>query len=214
MELSRKIRGARGVLDWTQEDLAVQAGVSKPSVDRIERGNNPSGRTRLKITNALERQGVYLSRNRIEYDDNPIVILKNKNPLDCYLDLLSDVERVLAQHRNPELLIAHADDRVSPQAVNAQYDSLRADGVAMRQLIEEGNPELRFPAEEYRCIPSAFFINRVTVIYGDCVATVTAGESQISIFRDPVNAERERNMFELLWSTLAPPVESQSDGAA
>ena len=202
MDFARKIRGARGILGWSQEELAQQSSISKPSIERIERGKVPSGRTMQKLVRILEANGVYLSRNGIEYDDNPVVMLRDKNPIDCYLKLLEDVERVLSDIRKPELLIACADDRVSPPAVNRQYDALRTSGVRMRQLVEEGNQDIRFPSEEYRYIPSRYFTNRVTLIYEDCVATVTAGESAIMILRDPVNAARERNTFELLWATL------------
>ena len=64
------------------------------------------------------------------------------------------------------------------------------------------------PVQEYRAIPSIHFVNRVSLIYGNNVATVTAGENTITILRDPVNAERERGTFNLLWSLLDIPLES------
>ena len=36
--LSAQIRGARGLLGWSQSDLAQRAGVSLPTLNRIERG--------------------------------------------------------------------------------------------------------------------------------------------------------------------------------
>lgn len=35
---ARKIRGARAVLGWSQSELASRAGLSQPSIHRIERG--------------------------------------------------------------------------------------------------------------------------------------------------------------------------------
>jgi transcriptional regulator with XRE-family HTH domain len=211
MEFARQIRGARAVLNWTREDLAERSGLSVPGIGNIESGASPTGRTQRRIERAFANAGVSFTRNGIEYSDSPIVILSDDDPEACYLLLLDDVARVLVTEPKPELLIAYADDRASPPSVNEMYRKLRADGVAMRQLVEAGNSHLMGALDEYRCIPSTFFINRVTVIYGANVATVTAGESRITIFRDPVNAARERNTFNLLWSKLDPPTESTAD---
>lgn len=211
MDFAEKIRGARAVLNWTREDLADRSGLSVPGIVNVEKGGSPTARTQERIVRAFENAGVFFTRVGIEKDDSPIVILSHDNQEDCYLLLLDDVARVLKTERNPELLIAYADDRVSPSDVNDKYREIRAAGAAMRQLVESGNTYLLGPLDEYRCIPSEFFINRVTVIYGGNVATVTAGESRITIFRDPVNAARERNTFDLLWSALEPPTESTAD---
>ena len=38
LELARMIRGARAVLGWSQSELAGRAGLSQPSIHRIEQG--------------------------------------------------------------------------------------------------------------------------------------------------------------------------------
>ena len=211
MKFARKIAAARAILQWTMADLSDQAGCSALTVQKIESGSSPNARTQKKIIRAFENAGIFFTRNGIEQDDNPIVILSDEKPETCYLRLLDDVFRVLSTTPRAELLIMCADDRVSSPAVNDQYRKIRAKGAEMRQLVEEGNSYLLGPREEYRCIPSECFINRVTVIYGDNVAIVTAGENKITIIRDAVNAARERNTFNILWSILKEPTESTAD---
>lgn len=211
MDFASKTRAGRAIMKWTMATLAERADVSELTIQKIENGSSFTDRTEKKIVRAFENAGVFFTRTGVERDDGPIVILSDERPEACYLLLLDDVYRVLKDKPRAELLITYADDRVSTAAINDQYRKMRASGVRMRQLVEEGNSYLLGPLDEYRCIPSSHFINRVTVIYGDNVAIVTDGENRITIIRDAVNAARERNTFNLLWSTLKPPTESTAD---
>ena len=54
-------RAARGLLDWTQEDLAAAADVSRSTVRDFEKGRHYLNRTSAgQITAAFERAGVVL----------------------------------------------------------------------------------------------------------------------------------------------------------
>lgn len=52
-EIAAKIHKARVSLDWTQQELAERARVSRPSVARIERGDDVSTATLEKVAAAL-----------------------------------------------------------------------------------------------------------------------------------------------------------------
>lgn len=52
-------RAARGLLGWTQKDLADRSGVSTPTVVGFERGENrPQAATLAKLVACLERAGI------------------------------------------------------------------------------------------------------------------------------------------------------------
>lgn len=54
-------RGARGLLNWSQADLALQAGVSRSTVKDFEQGRHELHRaTEAQICRALECAGVRL----------------------------------------------------------------------------------------------------------------------------------------------------------
>jgi transcriptional regulator with XRE-family HTH domain len=54
-------RAARGLLDWTQEELAERAGVSRSTVRDFEKGRHELQRaTAAQIVLALEQAGVLL----------------------------------------------------------------------------------------------------------------------------------------------------------
>ncbi len=212
MDFAGKIRSGRAYLGWTQEKLADQADLSFQGIQKIERGETqPTARTQAKIVRAFEKHGVIFTARGIEFEEFPIIFIEGNTHETCYMQLLQDAFEHLQEHKNKELLIMYADDKVSPPSVNDMYRKMRAAGVRMRQLIQEDNTYIIGPLNEYRYIPKAFFINRVTLIYGDRIATETANFNRAIIKVDPVNAEIQRNTFNMLWSILKQPTVSTSD---
>src|SRR5262249_44229697 len=55
-----QVRAARGLLGWSQSELAKRAGLSLPTVKRVEAGGGPrvSDEARRRIQQALETGGV------------------------------------------------------------------------------------------------------------------------------------------------------------
>lgn len=61
MILIEQIRAARGLLGWSQTDLAGKAGLSLPTIKRMEReagGLAVSGDAKERVRTALEKAGV------------------------------------------------------------------------------------------------------------------------------------------------------------
>jgi transcriptional regulator with XRE-family HTH domain len=59
--LPEHCRGARGLLNWSQTDLALQAGISRSTVKDFEQGRHELHRaTEAQIRKALEVAGVRL----------------------------------------------------------------------------------------------------------------------------------------------------------
>lgn len=211
MELASKIKGGRAILGWTRDDLAERSGLSAPGIRLIEQGGSPNVRSQNKIIRAFEKQGLIFLETGIELRECPVYFTHGKNHEEAYLKLLDDVSEHLHGMQNPELLIMNSDDRLSSPTVNNRYRELRARGVRMRQLIQDGNSYIIGPLSEYRCIPQKLFINRVTLIYGDCIANETSDTCRGVIKIDPVAADIQKNLFEILWSTLPQPKETIAD---
>ena len=61
-----QMRAARGLLGWSQSDLANEAGLSLPTIKRAETGLGPkvSDEAREKIQSTLEKAGIeFISEN-------------------------------------------------------------------------------------------------------------------------------------------------------
>lgn len=52
--VARAVRDARTARGWSQAELATRAGVSRPTVARLEIGRSVSSTTLLKVADALE----------------------------------------------------------------------------------------------------------------------------------------------------------------
>jgi transcriptional regulator with XRE-family HTH domain len=59
---TEQLRAARGLLGWSQSELAAHAGLSLPTVKRLEAGFGPrvSDEARAKLQRAIEAAGVDL----------------------------------------------------------------------------------------------------------------------------------------------------------
>src|SRR5215471_6614020 len=65
--LIRQIKAARALLGWSQEDLAAMAGVSVPTVKRLEAADGLLGGredTGIKLRGALERAGIEFTNGK------------------------------------------------------------------------------------------------------------------------------------------------------
>ena len=57
----QQLRGARAMLGWTQQQLATRAGISLPSIKRLERGDGALAirlDTLQKLQTAFEKAGI------------------------------------------------------------------------------------------------------------------------------------------------------------
>lgn len=55
---SAAVRSGRNALGWAQKDLAMYAGVSLPTIARIETGGNPQATTLLQLIKLFETRGI------------------------------------------------------------------------------------------------------------------------------------------------------------
>ncbi|MDD9900264.1 MAG: helix-turn-helix transcriptional regulator [Alphaproteobacteria bacterium] len=204
-----QIRAARGLLNWSQKDLAARSGISNISITHYESGKTtPHRETQDKIIQALELEGVVFTMHGVEMKTDTVTTIEGEG---WYMRLLDDVYYSLMDKKDAELLILCADDAVSPPAVNNRYRKIRNAGIAMRQLVKEGNTYLMGPLKEYKYIPAKKFRNYVSLVYGDKVAICTDNNSKALIFKDAQLSETWRNIFDVLWDELSPPKESTAD---
>lgn len=206
----RQIAAARALLKWTQKDLADRARLSVIAIKKIEAGDtNPRETSIVRIIEAVREAGVEFTQNGgAEYKKDYITIIEGE---DCYLRLLDDVFYTLKDDEDKQLLISCADDQVSPREVNAMYNKMRRNGIKMRQLVEEENCYLMGELHEYRYLPKDFFLNRVTLAYGNKVAFVLKNETKITIIEDTDMAVVSKNLFNLLWTLLPKPSKTLAD---
>ena len=211
MKNGRQLTAARALLNWTLDDLAKKSDVARATIARVENNEvSPNSSTLNKIIHAINQAGVKFTENGVETIDYPVFMTSGKTHEEAYLELLKDARKHLndVNVQNKELLIMYSDDQVSSTPVNNVYREMRQNGIRMRQMIKEGNTYLLGHIDEYRYIPKELFINRVTLIYGNRVANETSDVLHGVIREDSLQAEIQRNNFNILWNFLNKPTES------
>lgn len=215
-----QIRAARALKNWSQTDLAERTGLAVPTIANIELGKQMPGKNTIeKIIYAFTLAGINFTERGVEKKDEKskfVSLLKHDEDENIYITLVEDILYTLANCEDDdkrEVLIFCGDDRISPPSINQLYKKMRNLGIRHRQLSEEGNTYLLAPIEEYRYVPKKYYLNNVTLVYGDkyaiCLGNVNSEKpDEIIIMNDEGAARIHRNIFELLWSQLPKPKKS------
>lgn len=206
-----QIRAARGITGWSQTELAERAGVSLPAVTDCEKERAKTSReTYEKFAKAFEQEAVFFTDNGIEKRNTATYEITGPY---WWQDVLDDVYYELLDQKDAEFLLLFADDRESSEEVNNRIRKIRNLGVKMRQLIAEGNTYLMGAVGEYRWVPKEYFLNRVTLIYGNKVVICAEDNTKALVVKDQGLAVTWRNLFNLLWSgaQLLEPDRSTAD---
>lgn len=205
----RQIRAARALLDWSQEDLAENSGLSIATIRKIETGHiSPRDKTMGSIVSAMEQANVEFTPSMgVRLRSNEITVIDGE---DAYLRLLDDIFHTM-KDRGGEVLVWNADNSVSPQSVVDSEVRMRRSGIKFRFLVEEGDTHLYFPLDEYRWVPKKYYRNTVQEVYGNKVAlslypnmTTQKVKGVITIDSAPL-AESMRNAFNFMWENCRKP---------
>ena len=213
MYLPYQIRAARGIANWTQIELAERAGLSHSAIRDAEdetKKRKTLAHTYEKIRAAFEVESIYFTERGAEKRTSSIYEISGDG---WWGKVLDDVYYTLMDKKNAELLCMFIDDSKSPPDVVGRIRKIRNLGIRMRNLVRQGDTFIRGPIEEYRYVPKRYFLNYVTLIYGDKLAVCAENNTKAIITREPQLVETWRNSFEMLWQgvVLDKPLESALD---
>ncbi|MEJ0062756.1 MAG: helix-turn-helix transcriptional regulator [Alphaproteobacteria bacterium] len=201
----RQIRGARGLLGWSMEDLADKTGVNRITIRQIENEDvQPQERTLASILTAFDKEG-------IEFQDNEGVCIRKHQMRSYsgkagYRQLLDHVyETVKKGGRIRQFNFG--DDRYFPLSDDSVVEHIRRmeeiEGLEARVLVQEG--EIGTPVSycSYRTLDAAYADMAPWYLYGDTlILPLTEGGNRrecVSIHSKQV-AERYVREFDLFWN--------------
>jgi DNA-binding XRE family transcriptional regulator len=212
------MRAARGLLAWSQAQLAETAGVARVSIKNIEKDiTAPRKDTIEAIQKAFEDHGVeFLSGNGVRMKDEIITVYEGGDGLEDFKKLLDDIyQTMLLEGEGSEVLISGleegnpAKDPEELALVTEQIDRLTKIGVSERLLAREGDTNFSAPWHYYRWMPSEGFIPVPLYIYGSKIALSTDKPPYKSIvINNPLFAASCRHLFNFAWerSKVPPPI--------
>lgn len=207
-----QIKAARGLLDWTQGDLAAKSGLSLTAINNLERRIVlPRVATLATIRETFEQNG-------IEFTEGPGVRLRGEA-----FEFIK-FEGADAIDRQTDDVLAHvgtggyiwccgSDDRnfeiVAPEAQARYLAHIRAHQIDERILVPHGNRNFLSPPSAYRWLPEDSIGNLHWVVYADRVCWILWDRiPRCIILRSPTLAEGHRRQFLFLWGLAKEPESS------
>lgn len=200
-----QVKAARALLDWKQEDLAKESGLSAASVALLEQGKgSPREATWAAIRAAFENNG-------IEFTPDPGVRLrKDKFNLQIFeghesiLKVWRDIESCYAQ-TGGEVLLSGVDERIWIQKYGEELkqalDWRGGSKIITRFLIAQGDYLLTADPKYYRAIPKYLFQQTPYYVYADRIAIINWAPPQtVMLIQNALMAETFRRQFEFNWS--------------
>lgn len=202
-------RAARGLLDWTQQDLSDASGLSKTAINNFEKGHSDIKReSQRAIRLAFESADIeFIGEEGLKKNAENASLLKGPY---MYGTLAEDIANTL-QHYDSELIMFNISVQVmSHLPKSLKQNNSKNHNFAKRIICSEGaavkaedNIEIRWSPQSPQ--PTGL----PTFIYGPKLAVQLWDESMIIVINSQEAAQAERRRFERLWSgSIVPDAES------
>jgi transcriptional regulator with XRE-family HTH domain len=205
---SRQIRAARGLIGWTQTDLAESTGLSRSTIAAIEK---EAGNPTLDIINRIravfeENQVEFLSQEGVRFRQP--IIYQDDLP-DANRRLLEDIYTVSSEFKFKtgisDILIFGLQEEDAQRSVGEyltdHVERLKGSGLREKVLCGPDTRTFVAPRSWYRRLPDLDPSQSPIHIYGDKIAIVhwRPKEFVIVIESNPI-ATTCRAMFYQLWN--------------
>lgn len=207
-----QIRGARGILNWSQSDLAERTGISATSIGSIENGQStPRANTLHVIQKAFEDASIeFIGREGVRIRRSDVRVFEGKNG---FLSFYEDIYETLKE-KPGEVLVSNVNERdferwLGKENVDSHVSRMKkVEGITYKITIREGdNYYLATPDyAEYRWIPKDQFASVPFYVYGDKLAIVLFNDEPTVIIIDyPSVSDAYRIQFNAMWHSAKIP---------
>ncbi len=201
-----QIRAGRALLDWTQDDLAGAAGLSKPAINNIERRlAKPRTETLLLVQSAFEKAGIEFIEGGARFRSE-VLNVRVLEGSESVTRLLWDVLDTLAlRTENKELLVSGIQEQrfvdICGDKFSEYLQKVKELGIRERLLALEHDDFFVTDPECYRWVPSNIFSQVPYFVYGDKYAIILWGPPQkIVLIQNEAIAENYRQQFYAHWT--------------
>lgn len=199
-----QIRAARGILGWSQTELADQAGLTQRTITDIETGKSrPSYAALTSIESVFSQSGVEFIEGGVREKKDNLTVLKGDNFANRFVDFMYNtiesqgLKETLLNGINQEHLPAEGRAKVM------EYISkINALGVEERILVPETMDPQFMTGEphQYRGLAWDYFSDTTpTFIFGNYYAVMMFDIQEVWIIKNKSFANFQRQQFELMW---------------
>ena len=200
-----QIRAARALLDWSQQDLADAASVSKDTVKNYELSNNkPNTQTLTRIVGALEVAGIEFLSDGIRNVKREIQVFEGTQGLKQMFDLvyeacLKDTELAIrVANAEEDLFIKWMGEHDEPHRARMSKLGPRY----IRALVKEGAKNMIASAyAQYKSLDKDQFGKISIYIFGGKTALIemTTEICKVTLVHNPTLSDTMSKFFDLVW---------------
>lgn len=211
MPTIEQIRAARALLDWSQSDLADNAGLSQTGIARIENGTNkPNSNTLEKIKKAFDIADIeFLGESGVKKRANEVKTLKGQDGFRRFMD---DVYETVKE-TGGEISVYNVNEKnwikwmgeEEYKSHAARMKNLKTH-LHFRIIIQEG--DFYFIANEfaqYKWFPKELFKESSFYAYGNKLALLNFEKEDVSIMmlNQKDFTDSFRVLFDIAWDHIA-----------
>jgi transcriptional regulator with XRE-family HTH domain len=206
----KQIAAARQLLDWSQADLAERAGVSKPSVIRIEKDlMGVKDDIRKAIEKSINDSGIEFTPRGVQEKLISVKTLSGSQGMrefydDIYLTAASNGGEFFIFNGAPSLIIKFLSEEW--YEMHAKRMKEVSKNYKFKVIVKEGEKGLiGSQFAEYRYFPQDQFYNRMFYIYGHNAAFVSFENETVNIIiiNQLEIAQSMRILCTIAWNTVA-----------
>lgn len=204
-----QVKAARALLDWSQDDLAKAAGLSKPSINTLERRlANPKADTMRAIQRALEEAGVeFIEDTGVKLSQSTLKtkVFEGENSL---ITLVNDIFDTLVG-TDKELMISGVVEekyaKLGGSPIVELIEKRLKHGIRSKLILCEGDNHILEPPEHYRQIQKELFSKTPYYVYDNKFAIFLWGPpKKVVLIENAEIAAAFREQFMALWSLAKP----------
>ena len=208
MITENQCKAARAMMDWTIDDLAEKAKISRGTIILLEKGTHNVKKTTLdSILKTFDNADIeFIGSHGVKKKSDTVELLVEGTPLRKLWD---NIFQTLSSEGG-EVLITNVDSDYSIQPYQDDFDEharqLKEYNITERLLLSEGS---HYPAADkklYRWIPKNLFsMEASTYIYGDKTAFRLWGEETVVLMHSQDSSVSARQRFEFMWDKAIIP---------
>ncbi|MGE3770977.1 MAG: helix-turn-helix domain-containing protein [Bdellovibrionales bacterium] len=208
---AKQIRAARGLLDWTREDLAKASGVSTPALGQIETENRTARSGSLdKIKAAFENAGVVFTDNSgVKLKSDLVTIYEGTEGVREFFD---NVYAVVST-QTPLILVGGGFqqdffDNMDKEYLEFHKKRLEAIPGFEIRTIKPASLKDEKPLDyvKFRVLPDHMFSRLPFYLYHNNLGVIRWKPTpRIVVIRDQQVAEAYHHQFDLIWKVAKRP---------
>ena len=207
-------RAARGLLDWSQPDLAERCGMHVQTISAFENETStPSKRTLATITQTFEQNGIeFLPNEGIGRKTNPITIYRRSEGFCTFMD---DVYETM-KDKGGDVCVFNVDERLWEKFMTREKWLAHEDRMApflgktvqRRILVKEGDRYIATSSAYYKWFPEGLFGENSFYSYADKMALIKFFDDdvEIMVLHEPSFTNNLKTLFNIAWDYAGIPI--------